>query len=85
MKDLRRVGPGADLDRIRQGLEGLAGERAELDIKPLRGQSPWFRLRIGEYRILYRLIDAREAGGASHLVARIVPRGDLERAVSTLK
>lgn len=85
VKDLRRIGPGADLDRIRQGLEGLAGEQAGIDVKPLRGQSPWLRLRIGEYRILYRPLETGEAADASHLVARVVPRRDLERAVSTLE
>lgn len=84
VKDLRRVGTGEQLDRIRHVLEALGSEQTGLDIKPLRGQSPWLRLRVGDYRILYRPIDPREAADASHLVARIVHRSDLERAVSTL-
>lgn len=84
VRDLRRIGPGAELDRIRQALKALAGKQAGLDIKPLRGQSPWLRLRAGDYRILYRPIDPSEAADASHLVARVVHRSDLERAVSTL-
>jgi plasmid stabilization system protein ParE len=82
-KDLRRIGPGDELNRIRQALEALAGAPGGLDVKPLRGQSPWLRLREGDCRVLYRSIDPGEAD-ASHLVARVVHRSDLERAVSTL-
>lgn len=84
-KDLRRIGPGEELNRIRQALDALAGEQAGLDVKPLRGQSPpWLRLRVRDYRILYRRIDAGEPSDATHLVARVVHRSELERAVSTL-
>lgn len=84
VKDLRRIGPGEELNRIRQALEALEAEQAGLDVKTLRGQSPWLRLRVRDYRILYRPIDPSEAADASHLVARIVHRRDLERAVATL-
>ena len=84
VKDLRRIGPGDELDRIRLALEALGAGGAGFDIKPLRGQAPWLRLRVGDLRILYRPISAEEGIDASHLVARIVHRRDLERAVSTL-
>lgn len=84
VKDLRRIGPGEQLNRIRQSLDGLEGEQPGVDIKMLRGQSPWLRMRVGDYRILYRPIDSGEVADASHLVARIVHRRDLERAVATL-
>lgn len=84
MKDLRRIGPGEELNRIRQALEELADQQSGLDVKPLRGQSPWLRLRVGDYRVLYRPIGPGEAADASLLVARVVHRSDLERAVSTL-
>lgn len=57
-----------------------------LDIKPLAGVAPWHRLRVGDYRILYRPVAPNEAvdSEARWLVARVVHRRDLERAVSTL-
>ncbi|MGH2445221.1 MAG: type II toxin-antitoxin system RelE family toxin [Candidatus Limnocylindria bacterium] len=85
VKDLRRIGAGEDLDGIGRALEVLASGAARLDVKPLRGQSPWHRLRVGDYRILYRAVDQAEGTDASHLVARMVHRRDLERAVSTLE
>ncbi len=84
VKDLRRIGPGEELSRIREALERLEGDRTDLDIKALRGRSTWLRLRVGEYRVLYRPITSGEASSASHLVARIVHRSDLQRAVATL-
>lgn len=71
---------------------GLATEPQppNLDVKQLAGRAPWLRLRRGGYRILYRpLTDAELATlGAEHasgfLVERVVDRGDLERATTTL-
>jgi mRNA-degrading endonuclease RelE of RelBE toxin-antitoxin system len=85
-RDLRRVGAAPELTRIREALEGLAAGAANLDIKALAGSAPWHRLRVGDYRILYRAVEAGEAAdpNARWLVARIVHRRDLERAVSTL-
>ena len=84
VKDVRRIGPGDELNRIREGLEALERHRTDPDIKQLRGRSSWLRLRVGDYRALYRPIASGEAGRASHLVARIVHRSDLQRAVATL-
>jgi mRNA-degrading endonuclease RelE of RelBE toxin-antitoxin system len=85
-RDLRRIGPGTDLTRIREALEVLAAGATNLDIKALAGAAPWHRLRVGDYRVLYRAVDAGEVGDsrARWLVARVVHRRDLERAVSTL-
>lgn len=49
------------------------------DEKPLAGAAPWRPLRIGELRILYR-----PQPGGGRLVARVIHRGDLDRAVRTL-
>lgn len=83
-RDLRRLGSGET--RIREALEGLAAGGANLPIKPLDRAAPSHRLRVGDYRILYRPVEPREAVDASArwLVARIVHRRDLARAVSTL-
>ena len=85
-RDLRRLGSGEAVARIRAALEALARGEANLDIKRLAGAPPWHRLRVGDYRILYRPVDPTEANaqGAQWLVARIVNRRDLEGAVTTL-
>lgn len=85
-RDLRRLGRGEPLARIREALEGLAAGGGDLDIKPLAGAEPWLRLRVGDYRILYRPIERGEGRdpNARWLVARIVHRRDLARAVGTL-
>ena len=46
--------------------------------KALDGHAPWLRLRIGDYRALYRPIE----GG--WWVERVVNRRDLEQALTTL-
>ena len=73
---------------------------ANLDIKALQGAAPWLRMRIGEHRILYRPLTAEEMQALTEraartgdplpeargfLVARIVHRGQLERAISSLR
>jgi mRNA-degrading endonuclease RelE of RelBE toxin-antitoxin system len=86
VRDLQRIGGGLLLVRIREALEALAAGASNLDIKPLAGAAPWHRLRVGDYRVLYRPVDSSETVGsdARWLVARIVHRRDLERAVSAL-
>jgi mRNA-degrading endonuclease RelE of RelBE toxin-antitoxin system len=86
-RDLRRIGRGEALARLREALEGLAVGEGNLDVKPLAGSAPWHRLRVGDYRVLYRAVEPDEAveSEARFLVARIVHRRDLERAVVTLE
>jgi mRNA-degrading endonuclease RelE of RelBE toxin-antitoxin system len=124
--DLRRIGPGpgrkAIIDALTVGLTATPPPD-NLDVKALKGALPWLRLRVGDYRILYRpltpfevktLLDnralqtevkrLREQRGrvnmtemfpavvrrqqqypeAGFLIARIVHRRDLDRAVRTL-
>ena len=78
-RDLRRLGPGPELDRIQEGLERLTGDDPNLDIKRVTGRLPWLRLRIGDWRILYRPADE------GILVARIIHRAELEQAIRTLE
>lgn len=91
-RDLRRIGRGEALARLREVLEGLAVGEAKLDVKPLAGSAPWHRLRVGDYRVLYRAVEPDEVGDsearfseARFLVARVIHRRDLERAVATLE
>lgn len=68
--------------RIVDALDELARgpTSRSLDVKPLVGRRPWRRLRVGDYRVLFCL----SRGGKILLVARVVNRKDLERAVLTL-
>jgi mRNA-degrading endonuclease RelE of RelBE toxin-antitoxin system len=78
-RDLRRLGPGLELDRIEAALRRLGDSEANLDIKPLTGSAPWLRLRVGDWRVLFRPADA------AVLVARIIHRSELQQAVRTLE
>ncbi len=53
IKDLKKMQKG-DLKRIFNGLEILADDLTG-DVKRLTGFSPEFRLRIGNYRILFEI------------------------------
>ncbi len=91
-RDLR-VLPDRGRSRIVRALqEGLAADPLprNLDIVALQGQAPWLRLRSGDWRVLLRplsvaeLTDVARTATRGFLVARIVNRRDLERAVATL-
>ncbi|HUF58198.1 MAG TPA: type II toxin-antitoxin system RelE/ParE family toxin [Actinomycetota bacterium] len=74
------------LTRIRRALTNLEDEAPNLDIQTLTGRAPWKRLRAGDWRILFRPFTPAEIEhyGGGYLVARIVNRRDLERAIRTL-
>jgi mRNA-degrading endonuclease RelE of RelBE toxin-antitoxin system len=68
--------------RVQRAFEALGADAANLDVKTVAGHAPWRRLRIGEHRVLYR-----ELGGeadARYLVARVIDRRDLHRAIDKL-
>jgi len=44
----------SDNRRIRAALYDLSKEPPEGDIKPLSGQTGYFRVRVGKYRVLFR-------------------------------
>jgi mRNA-degrading endonuclease RelE of RelBE toxin-antitoxin system len=75
---LRRIGAGPDRQRIVDGLRALDTGAANLDIKALEGRPQWRRLRIGDFRVLYRPTDE------AMRVERIVNRRDLDKAIDTL-
>lgn len=87
VKDVKSLDAGIR-QRVRAGLEQLRDGSENLDIQPLSGSEPWRRLRIGEYRVLFRPMTAGEAANKNadrgFLVARIVNRQDLHRAVANL-
>jgi hypothetical protein len=78
------VGAGPELRRIQEALHRLRDDDPIIDIKPLQGREPWMPLRVGDHRVLYRAVGKGEPGDADILVARVVSRGDLQRAVATL-
>jgi len=59
----------ADKNRIRAAFANLSKEPPEGDIKPLVGQSGYFRLRVGSFRALFRIEDD------TIIVTNIDPRG----------
>jgi mRNA-degrading endonuclease RelE of RelBE toxin-antitoxin system len=92
LRDLRRIDHTSRkrlLDLLEHDL-ATEPQPANLDIKPLTGRVPWLRLRRGEYRVLYRPLMSSELRAlaaseqAGFLVERVVERGELERAASSL-
>ncbi len=79
VKDLDGIS-AAQTRRTLDALERLAQDPAgsTLDVKPLVGRRPWRRLRIGDYRVLFRI------DRSAFLIARVVYRRDLDRVVRTL-
>jgi len=78
VRDLRALSTN-DYKRVRAGLQQLANGAENLDMKALTDAKPWLELRVGEHRLLLYLDKAQE----TYVVARIVKRRDLERAVRT--
>jgi mRNA-degrading endonuclease RelE of RelBE toxin-antitoxin system len=97
-RDIRRMGPGPERRRVLRALaDTLEAEPppANADIKALAGSPPWLRLRVGDWRVIYRPLTIEERLAATlpsgddtadevYLVWRIVTRGELERAVEHL-
>jgi mRNA-degrading endonuclease RelE of RelBE toxin-antitoxin system len=81
-RDMRRVHTG-ERKRIADALRLLAAGAENLDVKALRGVTPWLRLRVGNYRVLCTVVPSSPARSAL-VVARIVDRRDLDRAIVTL-
>jgi mRNA interferase RelE/StbE len=71
-KDLRRIAK-RDATRIADALEDLA-DGLEGDVKRLTNFSPEYRMRVGDYRILFEI-----EGAERILVYRIVHRRDAYR------
>jgi len=88
-RDLRAAKRAGELARVRAGIDDLEAEAKGLDIVPLAGAAPWRRMRVGNYRVLFRPLtpsEMRQLGqrGRGYLVARIVNRRDLDRATAAL-
>jgi len=92
IKDLRRL-DRSSRDRIARVLrtELAADQRPpNLDVVRLEGRAPWSRLRVGEYRVIFRPLSAAELRALEAeervgvLVERLIHRRDLEKAIRRL-
>lgn len=85
VRDVRKMQP-ADRRLVRDALDALARGSENLDIKAVAGRKPWLRVRAGDWRVLARPLTSAEArkGGRGWLVARVVNRRELERALRSL-
>ena len=63
------------LERIRQAIRGLASEPRPLGYKKLTGYENLYRIRVGDWRIIYAIEDAQ----LIILVLEIPPRGGAYR------
>ncbi len=68
--------------RVQTAFQALETDAANLDVKPVAGRAPWRRLRVGEHRVLYR--ELADEPDARYLVARVIDRRDLHRAIDEL-
>jgi len=81
-RDLRNIGPGADADRIAAALRSLGDDSTDLDVQSLNGHPGWLRLRVEDWRVVYRPRERRRmrrrsgADEAGWVVAHIVNRRD---------
>jgi mRNA interferase RelE/StbE len=80
IRDLKRL-DRQTRKRVQQAFAALGADAENLDIKPVAGHAPWRRLRVGEHRVLYRELDEAES---RYLVARVIDRRDLHRAIDQL-
>ena len=69
-KYLKKLSP-IDQKRIVKALKSLIEEERSSDIKPLKGRLEW-RLRVGDFRILYR----EDRDNKTYVVTKIKSRGD---------
>jgi mRNA interferase RelE/StbE len=69
-KYLERLGK-PHTSRIKAAFEDWSKEPPEGDIRPITGQKGYFRLRVGDFRVLYRI------EGNTIFVTNIDPRGQV--------
>lgn len=81
VKDLDAL-PKRAAQRVIAAIEKVAVDPSDagLDVKALVGRRPWRRLRVGDYRVLFRF----SKGQKVLLVGRVIDRKSLEQAVESL-
>ncbi len=73
-KELKRL-PARDRGRVRAALDALSGGPGRGDLKRIRGRDEEWRLRVGEWRIRFRL----DFGARTFVILRVLPRGSAYR------
>lgn len=68
-KDIEEI-PGAYYDRIQDAIDSLAGEPRPPGCLKMRGPAPLWRIRIGEYRIIYAVFDRERIVKVARVVRR---------------
>lgn len=80
----------ASRKQVDKALDGLTVGAANLNIKAVSGRPPWLRMRAGDYRVLCRPLTGNElaargvAETTGYIVARVIHRSELHRAIATL-
>lgn len=73
-KDLRRIGK-SQIPNIYRGLERLSADPRPAGVKKLSGADRTYRIRIGDYRVVYEIED----DALLVLVIRVAHRKDVYR------
>ena len=69
LEDLARGSP-ADCDRIENAIGGLAADPRPPGSAKLRGRGPLWRIRAGEYRIVYSILDPDQMVNIEYILRR---------------
>ena len=75
LKELRRI-PAATRRKVKAAIDGLATDPIPVGAGRLRGRESAYRLRVGDYRIVYEVVDAQVIG----TLIRIGRQRDVYRA-----
>lgn len=81
-KDLRQLKDATITKRIAVAVRQVANGEGAPDVVSVVGRPPWRRLRVGDWRILFRT--AEIDGTETLIVLRVIPRGELDAAVARL-
>jgi len=77
--------------RVMRALEALASDPPppNIDERALVGHEPWRRMRVGDYRVIFRPLTRSELAefpeSRGYLIERVISRGELERATKALR
>ena len=97
LDDLRRL-PARVQERVSAVLNDvlpLEPQPPNLDIRAMKGHPPWLRLRVGDWRIVFRPLTQRELRAIRHregsffargyYIQRVVNRRELDRVSKKLR
>lgn len=76
-KELKKI-PKTDLNRIIKRIDSLAEQLPNPEETKLKGDNPFHRIRVGDYRIVYEILD----DVLVILIVKIAHRKDVYRNLS---